>query len=96
MNEILFKNADEKIKKLVKIIQESIKGTAFENHVFLVGGCVRDLLLKIPCKDVDICVDIKNGGMLFGSRIHRRRYRSTRWSHIGRKIYARRKPPPPV
>ena len=67
MNEILFKNADEKIKKLVKLIQESIKGTAFENHVFLVGGCVRDLLLKIPCKDVDICVDIKNGGMLFAS-----------------------------
>ena len=67
MNEILFKNADEKIKKLVKIIQESIKGTAFENHVFLVGGCVRDLLLKIPCKDVDICVDIKNGGMLFAN-----------------------------
>ena len=67
MNEILFKNADEKIKKLVKLIQESIKGTAFENHVFLVGGCVRDLLLKISCKDVDICVDIKNGGMLFAS-----------------------------
>lgn len=67
MNEILFKNADEKIKKLVKIIQESIKGTAFENHVFLVGGCVRDLLLKIPYKDVDICVDIKNGGMLFAN-----------------------------
>lgn len=67
MNEILFKNADEKIKKLVKLIQESIKGTAFENHVFLVGGCVRDLLLKIPCKDVDICVDIKNGGMLFAN-----------------------------
>ena len=67
MNEILFKNADEKIKKLVKLIQESIKGTAFENHVFLVGGCVRDLLLKIPCKDVDVCVDIKNGGMLFAN-----------------------------
>ena len=67
MNEILFKNADEKIKKLVKLIQESIKGTAFENHVFLVGGCVRDLLLKIPYKDVDICVDIKNGGMLFAN-----------------------------
>lgn len=67
MNEILFKNADEKIKKLVKLIQESIKGTAFENHVFLVGGCVRDLLLKIPCRDVDICVDIKNGGMLFAN-----------------------------
>ena len=67
MNEILFKNADEKIKKLVKLIQESIKGTAFENHVFLVGGCIRDLLLKIPYKDVDICVDIKNGGMLFAN-----------------------------
>ena len=60
---------DEKIKKLIKVIQNSIKGTHFENHVFIVGGLIRDSLLNLPLDtaDVDIVVDIKNGGMLFAN-----------------------------
>lgn len=58
---------EERIKHLIKLIQESIKGTGFENHVFLVGGCVRDALLSKPCKDIDICVDMPNGGILFAT-----------------------------
>ena len=67
MNETLFKKADEKVRKLVDLIQKSIKGTHFEGKVYLVGGCVRDMILGLPAKDVDIVVEIKNGGMLFAS-----------------------------
>ena len=58
---------DEKIKKLLKLIQSSIKGTHFEGKVYICGGAVRDALLNEPIKDVDIVVEIKNGGMLFAS-----------------------------
>lgn len=63
MNEILFKNADEKVIHIVNKLQEQIKRTHFENHVYLVGGCVRDLILNQPVKDIDIVVDLKNGGL---------------------------------
>ena len=63
MNETLFKKADEKLIKLVNLIQASIKGTHFEGKTYLVGGCVRDLILGIPAKDVDIVVELPNGGM---------------------------------
>ena len=60
---------DEKINKLVKLIRESIKNTAFENHVYIVGGLIRDSLLNLPLKntDVDIVVDLPNGGIGFAS-----------------------------
>ena len=63
MNEILFKNADERIIHIVNKLQEQIKKTHFENHVYLVGGCVRDLILNQPIKDIDIVVNIKGGGL---------------------------------
>lgn len=56
---------DEKIKKLIKLIQDTIKLTHFEGKVYLVGGCVRDSLLGLPCKDVDLVIEMPNGGILF-------------------------------
>lgn len=55
---------DEKVLKVVDKIKNAIKLTAFENHVFLVGGVVRDSLLGLPIKDIDVCVDIKGGGIM--------------------------------
>lgn len=40
-----------------------IKGTPWENHVYLVGGCVRDDLMGNPIKDVDLVVDLPDGGI---------------------------------
>ena len=57
----LFK--EEKYIKLIDRLQEYIKGTAFENHVFLVGGCVRDAILDEPIKDIDIVVEREGGGI---------------------------------
>lgn len=67
MNQILFKNADKRIIKLVNLIQDSIKLTKFEGKVNLTGGCIRDLLLCRPIKDVDIVVEMDGGGLLFST-----------------------------
>lgn len=40
-------------------------GSPFENHVFTVGGCERDRLMGNPIKDIDIVVDLPNGGIRF-------------------------------
>ena len=46
-------------------ISNLIKGSNFENHVFLVGGAVRDLLMGRQIHDIDIAVDLENGGIEF-------------------------------
>ena len=53
----------------IKEIAKIIKGTRWEGHVFLVGGAVRDLLMKRPIKDIDLCVDMVDGGIDFAEWI---------------------------
>ena len=67
MNEILFKNADKKIIAVTKRLEEMIKGGFFEGKVYYVGGCVRDLILGQPVKDIDIVVEDRNGGLGFAN-----------------------------
>jgi len=52
-------------KKLLNALKEIIKGTKWEGHVFSVGGCERDLILGRDIKDVDLVVDLINGGIRF-------------------------------
>lgn len=49
--------------QILQEIRQLIAGTDFENHVFMVGGIVRDELMGLPVKDIDICVDIPDGGI---------------------------------
>ena len=63
----LFKN--EKLQKLIEYLRNEIQGTYFEGHVYLVGGVVRDAFLGKASKDVDIVVDIPNGGVGFANFI---------------------------
>ena len=49
--------------KVVDILKNIIAGSKFEGHVYCVGGCVRDLLLGRSIKDIDIVVDLPNGGI---------------------------------
>jgi tRNA nucleotidyltransferase/poly(A) polymerase len=46
-------------------IKKLIKGTEYEHHVYAVGGCIRSITLDVDIKDIDLCVDIPNGGILF-------------------------------
>ena len=42
-----------------------IKGTNWEGHVYLVGGCVRDEIMGQKIHDIDLAIDIPNGGIDF-------------------------------
>lgn len=47
-------------------IEHIIYQTKWDNHVFAVGGCVRDYILKKGViKDIDIVIDLPNGGIEF-------------------------------
>lgn len=49
----------------IKLLQTYIKGTKWENHIFMVGGAVRDTIMGHPIKDIDLCIDLPNGGVEF-------------------------------
>ena len=44
-----------------------IKGTPFENHVFAVGGSVRDFYMGNDIKDIDLVIDLPHGGVDFAN-----------------------------
>lgn len=52
------------LKELLEIASLT-KGTEFENKIYLVGGAVRDLLLGHPVKDIDLVIELPNGGVRF-------------------------------
>ncbi len=65
---------DQKTRELYKEILDElgviIKGSEFENHVYTVGGCERDMLLGLPVKDIDLVVDLPNGGINFAKWLY--------------------------
>ena len=50
---------------ITEYIKDIIKHTKFEQHVYVVGGSVRDMQMKRPIKDIDLVIDIENGGVEF-------------------------------
>lgn len=67
MNDILFKNAEPKVIAVTKKLEEWLKGSIFEGQVYYVGGCIRDLILGKPVKDIDIVVERENGGLMLAN-----------------------------
>lgn len=60
----------EDLKKIITFLKDAIKESMFEGHVYAVGGCVRDMLLDRNIKDIDIAVDIANGGIQLATYLH--------------------------
>lgn len=56
---------EDKFHKIVLYLKDLIKGTKFEGKTYVVGGAVRDLLMNKEIKDVDIVVELPNGGIEF-------------------------------
>ena len=52
-----------KFELAIEYIKWASVGSIFYNKTYLVGGCVRDELLKLPIKDIDIMVDMEDGGI---------------------------------
>lgn len=53
----------EGFKTIHQLIKATIKDTEFDGQSYYVGGCVRDAILNRPIKDIDISVQIPNGGI---------------------------------
>lgn len=51
------------MKQVIQAIKDIIKLTEFENKVYLAGGYVRDEILGVPSKDIDLVVNMPNGGI---------------------------------
>ena len=69
MNNVLFKNAEPRVIAVTKKLEEWLKGSIFEGKVYYVGGCVRDLILGRQVKDIDIVVEMENGGLMLSNYI---------------------------
>lgn len=52
-------------KNILNRLKEIVKGTLFENHLFSVGGAVRDFVMGNEIKDIDLVLDIPDGGIRF-------------------------------
>ena len=56
----------DKFKEIVKWLGKVIKGSRFENNVYVVGGAVRDFCMGLNIKDIDLVItNIPDGGLLF-------------------------------
>ena len=68
MSEFLDKSP-VKVQRLVEKIKETIKGSIFEDKVYIVGGAVRDVYLNSvkDNMDVDIVVETPDGGIGFAT-----------------------------
>lgn len=49
--------------QIKEFLREVICGTEFEGQVMTVGGCVRDDLMGLEIKDIDLCVSRPGGGI---------------------------------
>ena len=56
----------EKYYKIINYLRDIIKDREFDGHVYSVGGCERDKHLGLQeIKDIDLVVDLKDGGIRF-------------------------------
>lgn len=62
-------------KDILGTLQSIIYGTKWDNHVYAVGGCVRDYILNNgKIKDIDIVIDLPNGGIEFAEWLEDNEY----------------------
>lgn len=54
---------------LLDFLREQIKGTKFENNIYVAGGWIRDKIMGKKSKDVDITVALPDGGIEFAEWI---------------------------
>lgn len=60
--------------KILEYFRKISEGTKWAGHLYAVGGCVRDEILGSEVHDVDIAVDLPNGGVNFAMWLLRHKY----------------------
>lgn len=67
----------EIVEDIQELIAQHIVGTKFENKTYLVGGCVRDFIMDCDdIGDIDICVELPNGGIELGEYLKKQNHLS--------------------
>lgn len=56
---------EKRYTEITEAIRNLTEKTRWEGHLFAVGGCCRDMILGAEIKDVDLAVDLPNGGIDF-------------------------------
>lgn len=57
----------EEFKKIANYIRDIIKDTPWYQHVYIVGGSVRDFYMGNDIKDIDLVIDLPNSGVDFAN-----------------------------
>lgn len=57
----------ERFNEIVAALKKHIGRSKYRGHVFCVGGCVRDLIMGNEIKDIDLVVDLPDGGINFAA-----------------------------
>lgn len=65
---------DDTYHKILDYFRHISEGTKWEGHLYAVGGCVRDEILGLPIHDVDIALDLPDGGVKFAIWLMRHKY----------------------
>lgn len=60
----------EKYIQICDYIQNIIENTKFHGVTYIVGGAVRDQLMNNPIKDIDLCIELPNGGIEFANWLY--------------------------
>lgn len=55
----------EKFLEITSYIEKITRATKFYGHIYAVGGSVRDLVMEDEIKDIDLVIDLPNGGVEF-------------------------------
>jgi poly(A) polymerase len=63
IREIILSEVSIKESMILNMLKDIIKGTEFEGKAFVAGGFVRDELLGKPSKDIDVVVELPEGGI---------------------------------
>ena len=64
---------NRQLDKIIDIIASQIKGSNYANKTYVVGGFVRDLLLKNERNDLDFVVNLPQGGVALATYLYKKR-----------------------
>lgn len=57
----------EEFRQILAHLRNATRDTEWEGHLYAVGGCCRDELMGLPIKDIDLVVDLPDGGIRFAT-----------------------------
>lgn len=59
--------------RICDYLRALVKDTEWEGHLYAVGGCCRDEAMGLPIKDLDMAVDLPDGGIKFARWLETKR-----------------------